>query len=213
MKKKYFDNILGAILSQAIYVPFTAVFFTTLKIGWVGKLVGGFYFSLIELIFLKLKVYKHNWWRTVYTLLLLPLYFLISDWWNIFLQKKIPVIRFISLFLMTMVTEANLLFLFASSRKIRFGLGRNHTLNEHFIIVPFYAIALSLFSTMSYLKQNNLAAKIKVLVITLGLDLFFKRLKLLKEKFHVFNYLMVRVLVIFLYGKFRDLVYGTGEYG
>ena len=46
MKKKYFDNILGAILSQAIFVPFTAVFLTTLKIGWIGKILGGVIFFI-----------------------------------------------------------------------------------------------------------------------------------------------------------------------
>jgi hypothetical protein len=212
MKKNYFDNILGAILSQAIFVPFTAVFSTTQKLGWIGKiLLGGVYFSLVEIFFLKLKVYKHYWWRTSFTLILIPLYFRISDWWNILLSKKNPFIRFISLFLMIMVTEANLLFVFASARKIRFGFGRYHSWTEHFIIVPLYAIALSIFSTLSLLKQNNWLSKIRVLVMTIGLDQIFKKRKIVKEKFQVVDYYTVRILVILLYGKFRDWVYGAGK--
>jgi hypothetical protein len=208
MKNDFFDNIFGAILSQAIFVPFTALFVTALKLGWVWKLLGGVYFTLVELLFLRLKVYKHYWWKTGYTLMLIPLYFNISDWWNTLLSKKNPLVRFISLFLMTMVTEANLLFLFASSRKIRFGFGKYHSWTEHFIIVPLYAISLSLFSTMSFLRENNWSAKLRVLVMSIGLDQVFKKFKLSKEKFHGVDYFSIRILVILLYGQFRDWVYG-----
>jgi hypothetical protein len=211
MKNNFFDNILGAILSQAIFVPFTAVFSTAFKLGWVWKLLGGIYFSLIELVFLRLKVYKHNWWRTLYTLILIPIYFKISDWWNFLLIKKNPFIRFISLFLTIMVTEANLLFLFASTRKIRFGFGRYHSWTEHFIIVPLYAISLSLFSTLSFLKQNDWSAKLRVLLMIFGLDWFFKKKKLLKENLHGVDYVVIRILTVLLYGQFRDWVYGTGN--
>jgi hypothetical protein len=216
IKKNFFDNVFGAILSQGIFVPFTAIFSTVLKLGWVGKLLGGVYFTLVELLFLRLKVYKHNWWRTIYTLILIPLYFKISDWWDILLGKGNPVVRFISLFLMILVTEANLLFLFAITRKVRFGAGKFHSWKEHFIIVPLYAITLSIFSTFSFLEQNNWSAKLKVLLMTIGLDRIFKKLKVVKEKSHVADYYTVRILAIFLYGKFRDLVYGvrtTAEIG
>ncbi|MDM5331500.1 hypothetical protein [Neobacillus sp. CF12] len=209
MKNNFFDNIFGAILSQAIFVPFTAVFLTVFKLGWVWKLLGGIYFSLIELIFLRLKVYKHNWWRTLYTLILIPIYFKISDWWSFLLIKKNPFIRFISLFLSIMVTEANLLFIFASTRKIRFGFGRYHSWTEHFIIVPLYAISLSLFSTLSFLKQNDWSAKLRVLLMIVGLDWFFKKKKLLKENLHGVDYVAIRILMVLLYGQFRDWVYGT----
>lgn len=214
IKKNFFDNIFGAILSQGIFVPFTAVFSTVMKIGWVGKLLlGGIYFSLVELIFLRLKIYKHNWWKTIYTLILIPLYFKISDWWNILLDKRNPIVRFISLFLMILVSEANLLFIFASARKVRFGFGRRHSWSEHFIIVPLYAIVLSLFSTVSFLKHNNWISKIRVLLMSIGLDQIFKKLKIIKGNFHVVDYFTVRILMIFLYGKFSDLVYGVRKTG
>lgn len=209
MKSNFFDNIFGAILSQAMFVPFTAVFSTVQKSTWIGKILSGVYFSLVEFLFLKLKVYKHYWWRIPFTFILIPLNFKISDWWNLLLSKKNPVIRFISLFLMILVTEANLLFGFASFRKIRFGFGRYHSWNEHFIIVPLYAIALSTFSTLSFLKQNNWTAKITVLIMTIGLDQVFKKRKVLKERFCVVDYFMVRILSICLYGKYRDLIYGA----
>jgi hypothetical protein len=114
---------------------------------------------------------------------------------------------------MILVTEANLLFLFASTRKVRFGTGKFHSLKEHFIIVPLYAITIALFSTVSFLKQNNWSAKLGVLIMTIGLDQLFKKRKVVKEKFHVADYFTIRILAIFLYGKFRDLVYGVRKTG
>ncbi len=122
----------------------------------VGQFIRRIYFALVEVLFLKLKVYKHYWWKTVFTFILIPLYFAISDGWNSLLSKRYPLIRFISLFFMIMVSEANLLFLYAVLRKVRFGLGRYHSWNEHFIMIPFYAISFSLFSTLTFLKQNKL---------------------------------------------------------
>ncbi|SDN74400.1 hypothetical protein SAMN05443253_11829 [Bacillus sp. OK048] len=211
LKKKYFDNTLGAILSQTIFVPFTAVFLTSRKIGWIGKILGGVYFSLVEIVFLRLKVYKHHWWKTVYTLVLIPFYFKISDWWNCLLTKQISLIRFISLFFMIMVTEANLIFVFATLRKIRFGVGRVHSLNEHFIVVPLYAILYSLFSSLSFLKENNWISKRRLLIFSVIFEHFFNKVKLVKEKFYFVDYLTVRVLTTLLYGLYRDWVYGKNN--
>ncbi|WP_335715768.1 hypothetical protein, partial [Neobacillus drentensis] len=68
LQKKLFDNILGGFLSQAIYVPFTAVFLTGIKSGWGTKVAAGLYFYLVEKIFLWLGVFKLSGWRTIYTL-------------------------------------------------------------------------------------------------------------------------------------------------
>lgn len=207
MKKKILDNILGAILSQAIFVPFTAVFLTAGKIGWRGKFLAGFYFSLVEISFLRLGVYKHHWWKTSYTFILMPIYFKISDLWNNFLGNINPLVRFVSLFLTIMVTEANLLFIFASRRKLRFGFGRYHSWREHFIIVPLFAIALSLFSTWSFWKKNSWTVKLRVLLFTIGLYKLFRGIKLIKSNFRWFEYLVIRIIVIMLYGQFRDWVH------
>ena len=211
LKNNYFDNILGAILSQAIFVPFTAVFLSAQKIGWVGNFLGGLYFALVEVLFLKLKVYKHYWWKTVFTLLLIPIYFGISDRWNSLLRKKNPMIRFISLFFMIMVTEANLLFVFAASRKIRLGFGRYYSWDEHFMIVPLYAISVSFFSTLSFLKQNNWISKLKVLTLIIGLEKFFTKSGLIKGKFYAVEYFTIRILTSILYGQYRDWVYGVNR--
>ncbi|WP_342431857.1 hypothetical protein [Neobacillus sp. FSL H8-0543] len=202
LKNAHLDNIFGAILSQAIFVPFTAVFLTARKVGWIGKLLSGVYFFLVEILFLKLGIFKRNWWKTVYTLIFTPFYFFISDYWELMLRKKIPIIRYLSLFLMIMVTEANLLFIFAVKRKLRFGLGRYHSWTEHFILVPLYAISLSLFATWSFMKKNSWTVRLRVQLFTIGLNKLFEKTGLVKSGLGLFELINIHFLIVYLYGKY-----------
>nr|WP_263326200.1 hypothetical protein [Neobacillus sp. Marseille-Q6967] len=207
IKKSILDNIFGAILSQAIFVPFTAVFLTAGKRGWGAKILGGCYFVLVEIIFLNLGVYKHHWWKTIYTAFLIPLYFKLSDVWNCLLIKNYRFIRFISLFLTIMVTEANLLFVFALFRKLRFGRGRYHSWREHFIFVPLHAITISFISAQLLKKGNDNIAKISILAFTMGLNKLFGALNIVKNKFHIVDFIAIRFIMTNLYGVFRDWIY------
>ncbi|EKN65326.1 hypothetical protein BABA_21061 [Neobacillus bataviensis LMG 21833] len=213
VKKSFFDNVFGAVLSQAIFVPFTAVFLTLSKSGWVVKISGSIYFSLIELLFLRLGVYKHNWWKTIYTLILLPFYFKWSDYWYSCIGKKNQIVQFASYFLLIMVTETNLFFVLAIMRKFRFGMGRYHSWTEHFILSPLYSITLSVFTAITMKKQNDVAAKLKVIVLAIGLNYFFQKIKLLKNKLRDIEYLLIRIVMVFVYGQYREWVYGERDKG
>ena len=211
LKNHFLDNIFGAVLSQAVFIPFTAVFLSIFKLGWPAKVFGSIYFSLIELLFLRLRIYQHSWWKTGYTLILLPLYFRLSDsWYNYFLKNN-SIIRFVSLFLMVMVTETNLFLFLAIFRKIRFGLGRYHSWKEHFILSPLYSITFSLFTAFSLKKQNSVIAKLSVILFGACLNYFFERIKLLKNKLHFFEYLLVRIIMVFIFGQYRVWVYGERD--
>ncbi|MEH7097047.1 hypothetical protein [Neobacillus vireti] len=207
-KNKSLDNFLGAFLSQSIFVPFTAVYLTLTKSGLTKKLLGGIYFSLIELLFLRLRVYKHNWWRTVYTLILIPIYFVISDYWYYLLSKKNEFIRKISFFLMIMVTETNLFLLLAFLRKFRFGWGRYHAWTEHFIITPLYSITFSLFSYFTFKKNNGYWAKVKVVLFDACLYQIFIRTKIFKTKIKVINYILIKSVMVLVYGTYRKWIFG-----
>jgi hypothetical protein len=204
IKNTRLDDIFGAILSQAIFVPFTAAFLTARKIGWFGKALAGCYFSLVEILFLRLGIYKQNWWITAYTLVLTPFYFFVSDFWESLLRKKIPIIQYLSLFLMIMVTEANLLFVFAVKHKLRFGLGRYHSWTEHFILVPLYAISLSLFATWSFVKKNAWTVKLRVQLFIIGLIKLFEKTGLVKLSLSLYELLIIRFLTVHLYGKYSE---------
>ncbi len=211
LQKKLFDNILGAFLSQAIYVPFTAVFLTGIKSGWGTKVAAGLYFYLVEKIFLWLGVFKLSGWKSIYTLIFLPLYFKLSDLWFASLNKKTSMVRFISLFFMIMVTETNLFLIFAFIRRYRFGIGKYHSWKEHFILSPLYTTLLSLFTAFSLKKENTLAVKLGVVLFAACLNKLFQRIKLLKNNLHPISYFGIRLIMTSIYGEYRKWIYGDVE--
>lgn len=181
-KNKHLDSTFGAILSQAIYIPFTAVFITAFQFGWKVKLFFVAYFYTIEKLFVKLGVYKLNWWKSVYTMPFLPIYFTISDFWYKHLKRGTPSVLSVSLFQMLIVVKANSFYLLAVFRKLRFGLGSFHSWREHFILTTLYTIICSFITTYS-LKKQNWSTTIKASSFLLIMDWLLKALGFIKLNF------------------------------
>jgi hypothetical protein len=77
---RYLDNILGSIVSNGYIVPAAAALVAVYDLGfwWIAlitaSLVG------VEELFLHMGLFRHYWWKTLYTAIGLPLDFLISKW-------------------------------------------------------------------------------------------------------------------------------------
>lgn len=201
------DNIFGAILSQAIFVPFTAIFLTALSLGWKAKWLASLYFALIENLFLRLDVYRHKWWKTVYSFIIFPFYFRLSDYWYLQLQKGNKLTEFFSLFFMTFVTRINILFTQTIKRKVLFGIGMHHSWNEHFIFAPLYSLVQSLLSTILLTFKNKWPAWIGMLVFSIGFDNILKKVNIVKNGFQkrsVNN--AIRVGIILLASLYRKWI-------
>lgn len=207
IKSRYLDNIFGAILSQAVYIPFTSIFITGFNLGWKVKAFFIVYFNLVERLFIKLKVYKTNWWRPYFTTLLLPIYFTLSDRWYKHLQKGTPLVLLISHFFSIMVTGVNIIYFAALTCNFRFGRGIFHTWREHFIIAPLYSIGLSLFTTWS-IRKDGWLGKARALIFALCLDWFFYRSGRAKISFRIpYLNVLTHILMIFIANQFKKLIY------
>ncbi|MGF6952194.1 hypothetical protein QF028_004699 [Neobacillus sp. B4I6] len=71
----FYDNNLGAFVSNAFSLPIVATLIATFHLGWIWMVLFSGLFVGIEWLFLKLHIYSHNWWRLAYTGLGLPFYF------------------------------------------------------------------------------------------------------------------------------------------
>lgn len=168
-KNKYFDNVFGVILSQAIYIPFTTVFITAFQYGWKIKFFFVAYFFAIENLFIKMGIYKTYWWKTLYTASLISIYFIFSDFWYKHLKLGTPSVLYVSLFNMVLVVSLNVLYLLTLLKKIRFGLGFFHSWREHFILAALHAITTSIITTWS-LRKGNWFTTVKVFIFFLVKD-------------------------------------------
>jgi hypothetical protein len=75
---KMYDSNLGAIASNALALPVTAVFISTFHKYWQWIVFFTGFFALIEWLFLKLQIYAHYWWKIGYTSFGLPFYYLFA---------------------------------------------------------------------------------------------------------------------------------------
>ncbi|WP_226526945.1 hypothetical protein [Metabacillus niabensis] len=147
VKKKYFDNVLGAILSQGLYIPVSATFITVFgkKLKW--KLGFTLFYYCIERLFIFLKIYKINWWKPIYTVILLPIYYLLSDFFYKGLEQQKIMVNKIAHYLTIMVIETIFMYVLAYNGLIRFGIKHSYSTRLHFMIAPVYCMFMSFIST------------------------------------------------------------------
>jgi hypothetical protein len=154
MKKRVFDSIIGAIFSQAIYLPITSTFLTLFNKNWKWKISFSIFYFFIEKLFLRLNIYKVYWWKPIYTLVFLNGYFYLSDGFYKALSTKKRWAMVIAHYLATDVVSITFMFIFAIKRNIRFGLGYFFTWTEHFKIIPLYSLILSFIATITSSKTG-----------------------------------------------------------
>lgn len=207
IKSNHLDRILGAVLSQAIYVPFTALFLTAFNLKWKSRIAFSAYFTIVEIIFLKLNIYKHTWYKTSLTFFLTLFYFKLSDFWYKLLKRENTIIKGISLYFFILISCVNMLFTRAVRKDIKFGRGHYHSWTEHFIIAPLYSIILSIFATWIAL-YNSLNGHLLFLCFRITVDFLLVKYKWLKvKKNDMKSFLTQHLLIITLPIFFRRIVY------
>jgi hypothetical protein len=156
LKKRAHDQILGAVLSQGLYVPITATLLTLYGKNRYWKLGSTLIYYVIERYFLRLKIYKAYWWKPYYTVFFMNIYFYISDWFYKLLKEKKEWALMTAQYLSTEVIGVTLLYLAAVGRKVRFGRGIHHSWREHFILAPLYSLIRVIFLVKNSSKPGLL---------------------------------------------------------
>ncbi|MEW8971064.1 hypothetical protein [Mesobacillus jeotgali] len=207
LKKRAHDQILGAIFSQALYVPITATLLTLYQKNRNWKLGSTLIYYGIERYFLRLKIYKAYWWKPYYTVFFMNIYFYISDWFYKELNAKKEWALVIAQYLSTEVIGVTLLYISAVGRKVRFGRGAYHSWREHFIIAPLYSLLRSLFLVKSS-SQPGLLPRLTMFAGSLVADILLERTGLLKLRLGKHWNIIFHTVMIFisrsLYIKIRQ---------
>ncbi|WP_226642705.1 hypothetical protein [Mesobacillus subterraneus] len=206
LKKRVHDQILGAIFSQALYVPITATLLTVYSKNRYWKLGSTLIYYGIEHFFIHLKIYKAYWWKPSYTLFFMNIYFYISDWFYKELNAKKEWALVIAQYLATEVIGVTLLYISAVNRKVRFGRGIHHSWREHFIIAPLYSMIRSIFLVKSS-SRPGLMPRFTMFLGSFFTDMLLERIGLVKFRLNkVWSIAFHAVMIIisrFLYLKIR----------
>ncbi|WP_191277009.1 hypothetical protein [Neobacillus kokaensis] len=201
MKKRAFDSILGAIFSQAVYVPIASTFLTLFNKNWKWKISTSLFYYCIEKLFLRLNIYKVYWWKPIYTFVLLHVYFYISDGFYKALSTQKRWAMVIAHYMAIEVVWVTLMYISAVKRFIRFGHGLFFSWTEHFKIVPLYSLILSFIATITSSKPR-LFYRILLPVSHLIVDITLIKIGILKVKIKPFLFTSSRYLLMTFISRF-----------
>ncbi len=112
----YFDNILGANISNGFIVPSVTLLIAVFNLGfwWIIFIILGF--VGIEVLFLHLDIYEHFWWKTIYTSIGLLINFNLGKWiWRL-IQNHLDwfQLRFSILYFTNVAIQSTLTFYLAA---------------------------------------------------------------------------------------------------
>ncbi|MFA9558556.1 hypothetical protein ACERII_14710 [Evansella sp. AB-rgal1] len=198
LKNSYFDNIFGAILSQAIYVPISATFITLFKLNWKWKLFFSAFLVIIERLFLFLNIYNNRWWKTLFTALLIPTYFYISDYWHLYSKNRI--IKNINIYLTFIVIQVNVLYIYAVFGVLCFG---KNNWRDHFIIAPFYSLIMGVIYTLNS-KKSSLKRHLTCSSVIIITDFLLQRSRIMKSNWTAL-FLPMHIILLLIGRKVHSL--------
>jgi hypothetical protein len=91
------ENILGHILPNSTLWPATAMLVIVFSLRYRWVLLFSVLYMLLDMLFIKLGIYQHNWWRTWMTGAAIFLYCVITKQWHARLDdKRFRILRYIA---------------------------------------------------------------------------------------------------------------------
>jgi hypothetical protein len=211
IQDKFADNIFGAIVSDLFSLPSTAVLIAVFQLNWGWIIAITEMFAGIESLFLKLGIYKHNWWKTYYTFIsLLLFYALIKEWFRRLNRPHGRILTFVTLvFILHFIKTQFSIFIYQLLKSGQFTIGWIEALGR-----PSYAIstlinlyvAISLTSLIVF--RARLIWKVATIAGLFAIDvaLFMLHIMNVQTYWHFLYLILTNVLVLLIGQVFGNLL-------
>lgn len=200
LKNQYFDNILGAVCSDAFTIPMIAVFVAAFRLSFGKVILISVIITLVEILFVKIKIYEQHWWRYYYTLLgAIIVYYFGPIWFSMLKYKISAAVRFITLFLGNLLIQNSLVFIVSGILGMYFYKLQwfANPYRSHVAFASFYIILITLlFVSTVVLKLKWYWASIAVLLPSItDIILFRMNVLVLSDKWNLLSFVVLRVLI------------------
>lgn len=101
------DTVLGNVFSQ-VSISSTSALTIVFELSYKWYFLFALIYYSIEELFLKLGIYQHHWYKSIYTLIgFVPLFWIIKKWYYKLMSSSKQPIYYITLFLGTSAISAN----------------------------------------------------------------------------------------------------------
>ena len=183
-KDQYFDNIFGANVSDGFILPSLVCFCAIygLSFWWVIVIILGF--CGIESIFLHLHVYRHIWWKTIYTGLSLPIVFFLGRrlWHLICYNSQRLLLRAVILYFTVVSIKGTIIFYYAASfHLLIYHVGwYNDQSRDHIAFVTLWIFIKALFYVLVILFSKQWIWKVLLIMGDFSSYLILYHLKILE---------------------------------
>jgi FtsH-binding integral membrane protein len=67
LKNEYYDNISGAVASDAFVIPMISTFVSGFKLSFMKRFFIAAIITIIEIIFVRIHIFEVYWWKHFYT--------------------------------------------------------------------------------------------------------------------------------------------------
>jgi hypothetical protein len=154
----FYDSLLGSLVSQALIIPVAAIVIAVFRMHILAIIIISIAFMLVESFFIYIKIYEQYWWKTIYTGMLLPFYFLFAKYWLSMLQKrKKGLVHFSTLFFYALSINSVILFflvLVFQTHQLNIGWFSDPN-RDHIAINTIYIVGLTaVFTLLVYFKKG-----------------------------------------------------------
>lgn len=199
----YFDNILGAVVSDAFLVPMVATMVGAFQFSqvWIAVTVCGC--VVIEYFFLEFNLYEHYWWTLTYTAILFFVGFNLAKKLADTLRKSLTnLVRFIILYFTSVFVLATFVFVLCAlfnAYVYQIGWFKNPT-RDHVAFATVFILILSLVLVPLAILRVHWMWKLLTIISTLVVDYTFLRLGILHVTAHwsLGYFLVIRMIVVFI---------------
>ncbi|NBD24221.1 hypothetical protein [Paenibacillus glycinis] len=174
----YYDSLAGAIVSNALILPAVAVFLAVLRMGWVPIILAIAAMSGVEYLFLRIGIYEHYWWRTVYTAIGLVVYFWAAKYWFGRIMRPLrgaahALTLYLILWAMTSPQALEIILLHGRTYGVRWFADQSH---DNIAFSSSYCVVLSIIFTWLLCRRTSrrwslyVVGTVAVLIIDMLLD-------------------------------------------
>ncbi len=211
------DNILGSLVSQAFAFPVIAVLIGAYQLKFRYIVLISFIFMGIEELFLSLGVYKHYWWKTIYTGIFMTIGFVIAKTWYAWLSNRFERwIHILTLFFSLLAINTTLMLLLIAMFKthsIHVGWFKSET-RDVLSFNTLYVWVLTALYSWGVLKRSVIMLVCFLLTFRIiDVVLLYTGILILPEWNSLWFFVLLDVVVILFTAKYNQFIinacYGT----
>lgn len=201
LKNQYFDNIMGAVVSDGFTIPMISTFIAAFRLNFMKRLFISLFILLIEILFLKIKIYEHYWWSNYYTFFGSVIVFYYAQRWLSIIHKPIKhIIRFINLFFINLAIQASIVFILAGILKLYFYeiSWFKDPVRSHVAFSTIYIIFISIIFVSLVTFQLGWISRTIAILLTSICDIILLNMDILhlSNKWSLINFLVFRIIIL-----------------